>query len=142
MSKTLLKEATKYCETNKHRLTAPRLEVLKIISSSKKPIGAYDVLEKLGKKIDNPKPPTAYRAIEFWQDHGFIHRIESLNAFVTCHAGHNHEGSQFMVCDDCGQVEEVHLCHLPDALENKVKSNGFKMARWSAEIHGQCHLCQ
>jgi Fur family zinc uptake transcriptional regulator len=139
---TIIKTATEFCEANKHRLTDPRLEVLKIISASKKPMGAYEILENLAKTMNNPKPPTAYRAIDFWQEHGFIHRIESLNAFVGCHAGHSHEGSQFMVCDDCGEVEEVHLCHLPNALEKKVQDNGFKMARWSTEIHGQCQLCQ
>jgi len=97
MTQTLLKKAEQFCEDNTHRLTQPRREVLKIISSSKKPIGAYDILKKLGKTLKDPKPPTAYRAIDFWQEHGFIHRIESLNAFVSCLAGHNHEGSQFMV---------------------------------------------
>lgn len=142
MSKKIIKKATDYCEKNKHRLTEPRLAVLKIISSSKKPLGAYDILNELTKTMSNPKPPTAYRAIDFWQEHGFIHRIESLNAYVACDEDHNHTGSQFMVCDDCGNVEEVHLCHLPKDLEKKIESNGFKMKHWNAEISGQCGKCQ
>ena len=72
------------CKKNKWRLTEPRLEVLRIISLSKKPIKAYDILKKLANKIKNPKPPTAYRAIEFWQSHHFIHRIEpQLNFFAS-----------------------------------------------------------
>ena len=67
----------KICKQNKWRLTEPRLEVLRIISLSKNPIKAYDILKKLANKIKNPKPPTAYRAIQFWQKHKFIHRIES-----------------------------------------------------------------
>ena len=66
----------KICKKNKWRVTEPRLEVLRIISNSKKPIKAYDILRKLANKIKNPKPPTAYRAIDFWQKHNFIHRIE------------------------------------------------------------------
>jgi Fur family zinc uptake transcriptional regulator len=93
MTKAALKKATEYCEAHKHRLTEPRLAVLKIIAESAKPLGAYEILEKLGKTIKNPKPPTAYRAIEFWQEHGFIHRIESLNAYIACEAGHQHKGS-------------------------------------------------
>ena len=140
--RNIVKKATDYCDENKHRLTEPRLAVLKIIASSKKPLGAYDILDKLNKTISNPKPPTAYRAIDFWKDHGFIHRIESLNAYVACYEDHKHSGSQFMVCNDCGGVEEVHLCHLPKDLEEKVKGNGFKMAHWNAEIRGQCEDCQ
>ncbi|MGB4058039.1 MAG: hypothetical protein WBK77_08155 [Alphaproteobacteria bacterium] len=68
----------------------------------RKPLGAYEIPERLGKKIKNPKPPTVYRAIEFWAEHGFIHRVESLNAYVACEAGHQHKSAQFMVCNDCG----------------------------------------
>lgn len=142
MSTTIIKKATDYCEKNKHRITEPRLAVLKIITSSKKPLGAYDILERLGKFIKNPKPPTAYRAIDFWRELGFIHRIESLNAYMACDEDHHHTGSQFMVCNDCGHVEEVHLCHLPKDLDEKVKINGFKMDYWNAEISGQCGDCQ
>jgi len=142
MTNSILKKAKNYCELNKHRLTEPRLAVLQIIALSEKPLGAYEILEILGQTIKNPKPPTAYRAIEFWQKHGFIHRIESLNAFVSCHADHNHKGSQFMVCNDCGQVEEIHLCHLPIDLKQKINSNGFKTNSWNLEVKGQCEECQ
>lgn len=143
MKKTnILKNAENYCTENGFRFTDPRRLMLKIISAAKRPITAYEALEKLSKTIDNPKPPTAYRAIDFWVEHGFIHKIESINAFVTCHAGHIHEGSQFMVCNDCGAVEEVHLCHLPKDLEKKIHKNKFKMKRWNTEIHGQCYRCQ
>ena len=140
--KAVIKSVEAHCKEKGLRLTEPRLLALEIIAGSTKPLGAYDVLEKMGKTLDSPKPMTAYRAIDFLQQHGFIHRIESLNAFVTCHAGHRHEGSQFMVCDDCGHVEEVHLCHLPGPLQKKVDENGFKLARWSTELHGTCQSCQ
>jgi Fur family zinc uptake transcriptional regulator len=117
------------------------LLVLKIITSSKKPLGAYEILEKLGQKIKDPKPPTAYRAIEFWQNIGFIHRIESISAYVACEAGHQHKGSQFMICDDCGDVTETHLCHLPKPLKDSAIQNTFTPSRWNFEIHGECAKC-
>lgn len=141
MTKALLKKAAHYCERNKHRFTKPRQEVLRIILSSKKPIGAYDVLEELGKSIENPKPPTAYRAIEFWQKHGFIHRIESLNTYTACMAGHQHKGSQFMICNSCGHVTETHLCDLPNALQKSIAKNSFTASSWNFEIHGTCSKC-
>ena len=124
------------------RLTDGRRAVLEIIASAPKPLGAYDVLEKLGAYIDNPKPPIAYRALEFLQENGFIHRIESLNAYITCCANHHHEGSQFMICDKCGDVEEAHLCSVPEALQLKTQSAGFKTRYWNVELHGLCVGCQ
>lgn len=142
MTKALLEKATEYCVAHQYRLTKPRLTVLKIIASSGKPLSAYEVLEKLGKTLPNPKPPTAYRAIEFWQGQGFVHRIESLNAYVICHAGHLHQGGQFMICDDCGTVIEAHLCNLPKQLQDTAKKNTFHAESWNLEIHGLCEECQ
>lgn len=117
------------------------MRVLKIIAASSKPLGAYEILEELGKVIANPKPPTVYRAIEFWQEQGFIHRIESLNAYVICEAGHRHTGSQFMICDDCGLVIETHLHELPKSLQKSVTEKTFAPSSWNVEIHGRCEKC-
>jgi len=141
MSQSVIKIASDYCEEHKHRLTEPRRQVLQIITSSKKPIGAYEVLKKLSQVMKDPKPPTVYRAIEFWQDHHFIHRIESLNAYVGCEAGHRHNGSQFMICDDCGTVIEAHLCDMPQPLKDSIDQKTFTPSKWNVEIHGVCEKC-
>lgn len=141
MSKSLINQAEKYCKEHKLRLTDSRLDVLKIIAACSKPIGAYDILERLKKTIKNPKPPTVYRAIEFWESHDFIHRIESLNAYVVCDAGHHHKGGQFLICDDCGKVIEAHLCELPKPLKESAIKNTFTPFRWNLEIHGRCKQC-
>jgi Fur family zinc uptake transcriptional regulator len=140
-NKNILEIATRYCEEHKERLTQPRLEVLRVISDSTKPLGAYDVLKGLSTKIENPKPPTAYRAIEFWEKHGFVHKIASLNAYVSCSAGHQHKGSQFLICDLCESVIETHICNLPDQLEESALSKKFTPQRWNLEIYGTCEQC-
>ncbi len=138
----LLKSAQSYCEAHDFRFTDPRAFTLEIVAESSQPLSAYDILDALGKKLDKPKPPTVYRALEFLQKHGFVHRIESLNAYITCQVDHQHRGSQFMICDGCGKVEEAHLCSLPDSLEKKTKNSGFKISYWNAEIHGVCSACK
>lgn len=140
-TQALLQQVEDFCTENGHRFTDPRRYVLEIIADAPKPLGAYDILAELGKRLDNPKPPTAYRAIEFLTEHGFVHRIESLNAYVTCHSDHRHQGSQFMICDACGDVTETHLCHLPEPLEGKAVEAGFHLSRWNVEIHGTCAAC-
>ena len=141
MKPQLEKKATKFCIENKHRLTEPRLLVLKIISASKRPIKAYEILKELGKKIKNPKPPTAYRAIEFWCKFNFIHRIESLNAYAACNSEHFHSGYQYMICKGCGIVIESHFGELPKVIKNILKQNTFKLSNWNLEINGVCNKC-
>ena len=129
------------CKKNNWRLSEPRLEVLRIISLSQKPIKAYDILEKLANKIKNPKPPTAYRAIDFWQKHNFIHRVESLNAYAACSEGHSHIGTQFLICDDCGKVIESNFHGISQILKKNIQNNTFKTLRWNLEISGICNQC-
>jgi Fur family zinc uptake transcriptional regulator len=138
---TIIKQAEEFCAAEGHRLTDPRKYVLQIMAEGHKAMTAYDILDRLGQYLENPKPPTAYRAIEFWETHGFIHRIESLNAYILCEAGHKHDGSQFMICDTCGDVNEAHVCHLPDVLNGRAEFANFTVARWTTELHGQCHNC-
>lgn len=137
----LIKQVEDFCLKNGIRFTEPRRHVLEIIAGASKPIGAYDILAALGKFMDNPKPPTAYRAIEFLMEHDYIHRIESLNAYVICGTDHRHNGSQFLVCDSCGKVIEAHLCSVPADLAQQAKKAGFNLARWDAELHGTCADC-
>ena len=129
-------------QKNGHRITPPREHVLSIIAAADQPMTAYDVLDALGEKLDRPKPPTAYRALEFLMRSGFVHRIESLNAYVACSENHKHQGSQFMICDTCGHVEEAHLCHIPAALASQANEKGFRLFHWNAELHGQCGACE
>ncbi len=137
----LVKDVEAFCVERTIRFTEPRRHVLEIIAGAAKPLGAYDILAALGKYIENPKPPTAYRAIEFLEEHGFVHRIESLNAYVVCGTDHRHHGSQFLICDSCGKVAEAHLCEVPDDLLRQADKQGFRLNNWSAELHGTCGDC-
>jgi len=141
MNKDALKSFEEYCGAQKLKITPPRLSAFKIIHSADKPLTAYDILEAMGRDIKNPKPPTAYRALDFLVEHGFVHRIESLNAFVSCDVNHKHAGSQFMICDSCGNVDEIHLCTLPPKLQDKVESEKFTLHHWNVELHGFCLRC-
>ena len=139
--KTLRKSLEHYAQEHGYRLTEPRLYTFEIVATAKSPLSAYDILDALSKRLDKPKPPTVYRALDFLLEHGFIHRIESLNAYVTCSEDHKHKGSQFMICDACGRVEEVHLCHIPDGLKKQAEGKGFTLSHWNAELHGRCGKC-
>lgn len=138
MTGSLMKEAEAHCAQNDHRLTEPRRAVLSAVAAARKPLGAYDIIAALP---DGTKPPTVYRALEFWEAEGFIHRIGSLGLYAACHAGHRHNGAQFMVCDNCGNVEEAHLCTLPAAIKSLLSDKSFTMKRWNLELHGLCSAC-
>jgi Fur family zinc uptake transcriptional regulator len=136
--KDIIAQAARYCADHGHRFTAPRENVLAIVTGAQKPLSAYQIIEKMP---DGTQPPTVYRALEFWESEGFIHRIGSIGLYAACHAGHRHNGAQFMVCDECGGVEEAHLCDLPPDLAALADNSRFTVARWNLELHGTCRNC-
>lgn len=66
------------------KLTALRKDVLEIFIKGKKPLTAYEVLNKLKNKREGAEPPTVYRVIEYFLEKQIIHRIETKNKYVLC----------------------------------------------------------
>ncbi len=124
------------------RLTPLRKEVLELIAASRKPIKAYDLLDLLRERHGNAAPPTVYRALDFLLDNGFIHKLESINSYVSCH--HPAEAHQvpFLICDSCSSAEEVCDDRVADLIEAQAKALGFKPQAQTLEVHGTCKNCR
>lgn len=131
-----------YCQKEGLRLTPIRRRVLELIVQADKPIKAYDLLDQLKVEHAGAAPPTIYRALDFLLAHHFIHRIETLNAFVSCmHPEHPHEG-QFLICNRCHQVVEIEDKVLNERLSQAAQSEGFTPSHQVLEIYGCCDDCQ
>ena len=84
-------------------------EILSLLLSHPRAMGAYDIIEALSTDDNVVKPPTVYRAIDFWVKHGFVHKVESMNAYIACCHQHGHQHAIMMICDDCQDVKEMTL---------------------------------
>ena len=129
-----LADARTICQQQNARLTPTRERVLELIWQSHKPLGAYDVLAVLA-------PPTVYRALDFLQQYGLVHRIASLNAFTGCaHAGKNHNG-MFLICRSCGNVLELTAPAVSTAVQRAAAEESFRPAEVTIEVSGYCPRC-
>lgn len=137
-----LADAQRICAAAKARLTPIRERVLELIWQSHQPLGAYDLLGALAKEGHNAAPPTVYRALDFLQQHGLVHRIASLNAFVGCtHAGYSHNGF-FLICRKCRNVLELSAPDIEHSVERATHEEGFAVEDTTLEIAGLCPACQ
>ena len=137
-----LANARDICTRNNARLTPIRERVLELIWQSHKPLGAYDVLARLTEEGHNAAPPTVYRALDFLQQHGLVHRIASLNAFIGCtHVGDYHTG-MFLICRNCGNVLEMSAPEVSEAVQSAADSESFRVENITLEISGLCPNCQ
>jgi Fur family transcriptional regulator, zinc uptake regulator len=126
-----------HCRARGLRMTEARRAALEVVARADGPVGPYEVAAALG-----AHPPTAYRALEFLEREGFVHRIASRGAFVACQSGRGHAGTQFLICDTCGAVETAPAPALPAALTALAEGRGFAPARWATELHGVCAACR
>jgi Fur family zinc uptake transcriptional regulator len=141
-TETLLTRAAIICEARGARLTDLRRQVLGLILDRDAPTGAYDLLDQLRNTRHGAAPPTVYRALEFLQDQGLVHKLESLSAFVGCIADEDHDhAAQFFICRSCGRVAELEDHELAHALEDAAKRLGFRLAKATIEAEGQCAAC-
>jgi len=130
------------CVTRGQRLTPMRRQVLEALLSSHRPLGAYEIIDRLQQKT-RPAPITVYRALEFLRDNGLVHRIESRNAFVAC--VHNHESGDlviFLICERCGAVGEAPGGAATEALKASSRAAGFSPKSPLIEVAGICAHCR
>ena len=123
------------------RLTTPRRRVLELMLEAGQPVKAYDLMAAFGQGEEGPaKPPTVYRALEFLEKQGLIHRIQSLNSYVICRIEDGHNAA-FLICDCCGATEEVEP-GAAEQLTGPAADAKFQIQNVTIEAHGLCAECR
>lgn len=139
-SDAFLAEAETLVTRQGQKMTRIRRKVLRLLLESPGPAKAYDLLARLDGE-GAAKPPTIYRALDFLQETGLVHKIESLNAYVACgHTSHSHS-AVFLICEKCQAAEELHATQTGRALAAETASAGFRMSRAVIEVRGLCREC-
>lgn len=136
-----LDAANRLAESRGAKMTPTRARVLDIVAESHKPVGAYDILERLSRERGRAAPPTVYRALNFLVEQGFVHRIDTLNAFIACFDAERRHDAGFLICESCKTVEEIADPGLGEAVRGSVASRGFRPRRTVVEISGLCAAC-
>ena len=141
-SEYAMEAAHKLCSTRGLRLTPVREKVLELLLESHGALGADTILEKLVGAGFRSQPPVAYRALDFLVEHGLVHRIEKLNAFVACNKPQPGHAPAFMICKDCHQVAETHGKSTSGTLGKAARAIGFDIQETVVEAEGICAACR
>jgi Fur family zinc uptake transcriptional regulator len=138
-----LKHAEALCAERSQRLTPIRRRVLEVLLESHRPLGAYEIMDRVAAGGARPAPITIYRALDFLRDNGLVHRIESRNAFVAC-VGNHTSGDLvvFLICERCGAVGEASSAAVADQLKAAARAAGFTPRAPVIEVGGICSHCR
>ncbi|WP_275791112.1 Fur family transcriptional regulator [Pararhizobium gei] len=126
------------------QLTKNQSLVFDALTHAEGPLSAYTILDKL-RDHGFRAPLQVYRALDKLLEFGLVHRLESLNSFVACTHPHDHDHSHgvtaFAICDDCGQVTEMHDTGMEERLSALAGRQHFKTEKTTIEIRGHCQNC-
>jgi len=137
-----LNAAGALCQDRGARLTSIRRRVLELVWTSHRPIGAYEILDRLAGDGRRAAPPTVYRALDFLLEQGLVHRIESRNAFIGCSNPGSEHVVEILLCTDCGCAAELTDARVARAVRASAADHGFEVQAQTLEVSGRCSGCR
>ena len=132
------------CRERGLRLTPIRRQALEALHADHRPIGAYDLADRIspagGRRL---APISIYRALDFLVEQGFVHRLSSRNAYIACLHGHGaNEVVAFLICESCGGVDEDSSPAMKKAVAAIAENRQFSPSHQMVEIVGRCEHCR
>lgn len=121
-------------------LNETQKRVYRILVAAPNPLSAYEVLDRMRAK-GAVTPPTVYRSLDKLIEKGLAHRLESLNAYVTCRHPHHHDMAAFAICEECGSVKEFTDSQISERLTQWSASHAFSPKKVTVEVRGLCETC-
>ena len=134
-------KAALVCKENGLRFTKLRQRILEMVWADHGPVKAYEIINKLNRQGGSAMPPTVYRTIDFLLEAGLVHRLTSLRAYVGCSHPLRHDNCYFLICKDCGEIEECCSGELTNTILNNANKSKFLSGQITLEIEGKCKDC-
>ncbi|WP_457090457.1 Fur family transcriptional regulator [Microvirga sp. P5_D2] len=133
----LFRRAEDLCREKNLRLTPIRERVYRALAKSGGPVGAYDLVDRLSDK-KRLAPVTIYRALEFLQHAGLVHRLATKNSFVVSHGELEGSATKIMFVDvKTGDTVEVHSSEVAEAIQKAAEQAGFRSVQPFVEVEGE-----
>ena len=112
---------------------------MELLLNAGAPVKAYDLMAAFDEGGAQAKPPTVYRALEFLETVGLVHRIAGINAFIACDGHAAVHTAAFLICDCCGSAEEFD----PEtgSINAVAEANAFTVRGVTLEVRGRCRWC-
>jgi Fur family ferric uptake transcriptional regulator len=140
-NKLNLDEAKEILGLNKISRTQNKIDTIRILSNSTRPLSASEVHKKLKKNACDIS--TVFRTLKQFQEKGIITtvnlgedflRYEFVNQAKPEH--HHHH----ILCKNCGNIQHIDVCDLK-IFEKMISKLGFKEVEHFLEFKGICPEC-
>lgn len=149
MSPNFVKDALAILKENGYSSTKPRRLVLELLDTASEALSAYEIRDALAAAGEPVDTVSVYRVIRCLEECHLIHRMMATGKILKCQLesedhctkkqdDHCHH---LLICDGCGDVDEIHCVGI-EAVMNKVeKMSRFKINTHNLEFAGLCSKC-
>lgn len=137
----MLQAAIRVLQAQGYKITEPRKQVLEVLEGAQKPLSPYDIQSFLKQKGKYLNHVTIYRILDLFCSLNLAHKVLSIGGFVKCSLGTAEGCHRFMVCHQCGAIQEFadkELCQGEDAFTRNL---GFHTKYHLSESSGLCADC-
>jgi Fur family transcriptional regulator, ferric uptake regulator len=124
------------------RVTALRVDLLRILRSSSRALTHHDLESQLHVEADRV---SVFRSLNTFEEAGLVHRVldgRGTSCFApcgtTCSPGHHHDPHPHFRCLSCGHV----FCLGPIDMPKVRLPLGFKLKAGHLELEGTCKSCK
>lgn len=123
------------------RVTSARVAVMDLLESTDKPVDVANIKEYLIVKKIYADDTTLFRIINMFTQRGITKQV-SFNEGKFRYELANQKDHHHLICENCGSIEDVSDCAIPE-LENDIwKKRQFLVKSHSLEFFGLCKNCQ
>jgi len=123
------------------RLTPQRLEILRILASSREHPSAEQVFEQVRRRFPTTSLATVYRNILKLKELGQVLELGFAEG------GNRYDGNRpfphpHMVCIKCRKIMDTDVENLEDLTRRLARATGFKIVNHRLDFFGICPQCQ
>jgi Fur family zinc uptake transcriptional regulator len=137
----MVQDSIRILQAQGHKATKPRKLVLEVLEETEKPVSPYDIQEILRQRGKYLNHVTIYRILDLFCRLNLAHKMLSSGGFVKCSLDAVEGCHRFMVCQQCGNIQEFAdegLCQGENAFARNL---GFHTEHHLSEFSGLCSQC-
>jgi len=137
----MAQDSIRILQARGYKSTRTRKLVLQVLEKTEKPLSPYDIqgiLRTRGKYLNHV---TIYRILDLFCRLNLAHKMLSGGGFVKCNLDAAEGCHRFMVCQDCGAIQEFADEGLCQGEDEFARSLGFHTEHHLSEFSGVCSRC-
>ena len=137
----MVQNSIRILQAQGYKATRPRRLVLEVLDETEKPLSPYDIQGTLRARGKHLNHVTIYRILDLLCRLNLVHKMLSGGGFVKCSLDAVEGCHRFMVCQDCGAIQEFAdegLCQKENVFARNL---GFHTEHHLSEFSGFCSRC-